>query len=83
MSGENRRFGGWLLPVIVVAVGAYFLVNAAEGGTLSAVRLGTVNWIGLALMAVGAVLALFMKRNLLKLAGLLFAAVGAIMVICL
>ena len=37
MSGENRPFRGWILPVIVVVVGAYFLVNVARSGTLNAV----------------------------------------------
>ena len=30
MSGENRRPYGWFLPVIVVAVGAYFLISASR-----------------------------------------------------
>ena len=80
MSGEHRR--GWILPVIVVAVGAYFLVTGMQQGTLSAVTLKPVNWAGLALMAAGLVSA-FMKRPALKLAGVAACGIGAILVICL
>lgn len=84
MSGENRRFGGWLLPVLVVAVGAYFLVNGLRTGTLRAVALGPVNWVGLGLMAAGLVVAIALgKRGLWKLVGTLICGVGAILVICL
>ena len=84
VSGENRRPGGWLLPVIVLAVGAYFLVNAMQHGALRAATLRPVNWVGLALMPVGAVCALAVKkRGLWKLAGVLVCGVGAIMVIYL
>ena len=84
MSGENRRYGGWLLPVIVVAVGAYFLLNAMRQGTLTAVSLKPVNYVGLALMAAGLVgVVALRKRDLWKLAGVLVCGVGAIMVICL
>lgn len=84
MSGENRRFGGFILPMIVVAVGAYFLVNALQKGTLEAVALKPVNWVGLALMAIGLVAVIAMrKRDLWKLAATLVCGVGAILVICL
>ena len=84
MSGENRRYSGWLLPVLVVAVGAYFLVNALQRGALEAVALKPVNWAGLALMAVGLVAAVALrKRDLWKLAATLVCGVGAILVICL
>lgn len=84
MSGENRRYGGWLLPVIVVAVGAYFLVDALQKGTLTAVALKPVNYAGLALMVAGLVGVLALrKRDLWKLVGTLVCGVGAIMVICL
>lgn len=82
MSGENRRFGGWLLPVIVVAVGAYFLVTGMQSGTLKAVQLKPVNWAGIALMVAGLVPA-FMSKPVLKLAGVLVCGIGAILVICL
>ena len=82
MSGENRRLGGWLLPVIVVAVGAYFLVTGMRSGTLRTVQLKPVNWVGLGAMLAGLVAAL-MKKPKLKLIGVLVCAVGAIMVICL
>ena len=82
MSGENRRFGGWLLPVIVVGVGVYFLITGMQRGTLSAVKLKPVNLAGLALMAAGVIAAL-MKKPILKLTGLLVCAIGAILVICL
>ena len=80
MSGEHRR--GWILPVIVVAVGAYFLVTGMQRGTLSAVTLRPVNWAGIALMAAGLVSA-FMKKPALKLVGVLVCGIGAILVICL
>ena len=82
MSGENRRFGGWLLPVIVVGVGVYILITGMQRGTLSAVKLKPVNLAGLALMAAGVIAAL-MKKPILKLTGLFVCAIGAIMVICL
>lgn len=82
MSGENRRFGGFLLPVIVVLVGAYFLVTGMRSGTLSAAELKPVNWVGLALMLAGLICAFF-KKPALKLAGTLVCGVGAILVICL
>ncbi len=87
MSGENRRYGGWLLPVIVVAVGAYFLVNGMNGmqrGTLQSVALKPVNIAGLVLMAAGLVASIAARKNgLLKLAATLVCGVGAILVICL
>ena len=79
MSGERR---GWLLPVIVVALGSYFLVTGMRNGTLTAVHMKPVNWAGIALMAAGLVTAL-MQRSLGKLAGVLLAGIGAILVICL
>lgn len=82
MSGEHRRFGGWLLPVLVVAAGAYFLVTAAQRGTLNAVSLKPVSWAGLALMA-GGLVAAFFKKPAVKLLGVLACGVGAILVICL
>ena len=82
MSGENRRMGGWLLPVIVVAVGAFFLYTNVQAGTLHAATLRPVNWAGIALMAAGA-LAAFWKKPLVKLMGVLVCGIGAIMVICL
>lgn len=84
MSGENRRYGGWLLPVIVVAVGAYFLVNGMQKGTLQSVALKPVNIAGLVLMAAGLVASIAARKNgLLKLAATLVCGVGAILVICL
>lgn len=84
MSGESRRPGGWLLPVIVVAAGAYFLVTALQSGTLSAVSLKPVNWIGLALMVAGATVALVVReKKLYKLAGVVLCVAGAVMVIYL
>ena len=80
MSGEHRR--GWILPVIVVAVGATFLVTGMQRGTLSAVTLKSVNWAGIALMAAGLISA-FMKKPVLKLVGVLACGIGAILVICL
>ena len=80
MSGEHRR--GWILPVIVVAVGAYFLVTGMQRGTLSAVTLRPVNWAGIALMAAGLIFA-FMKKPALKLLGVAVCGIGAILVICL
>ena len=82
MSGENRRFGGFLLPVIVVLVGAYFLVTGMRPGTLRAAELKPVNWVGLMLMLAGLVCAFF-KKPALKRAGTLVCGVGAILVICL
>ena len=79
MSGERR---GWLLPVIVVAVGAYFLVTGMQNGTLTAVHLKPVGWVGLAAMAVGVAIQ-FTKKPLLKLAGVAACGIGAIFVICL
>ena len=81
VSGENRRFGGWMLPVIVVAVGAYFLFGALQNGTLQAVTLKPTGFVGLALMIAGAATALAGKRRALKLIGVLIAVAGAIMVI--
>lgn len=82
MSGEHRRFGGWFLPVIVVAIGAYFLITGMLNGTLHAVALRPVNWVGVGLMALG-VVAAFFKKPLIKLAGVLICGVGAILIICL
>ena len=82
MSGEHRRHSGWILPVIVVAVGAYFLYTAARRGALRAVALGPVGWVGLALMVAGAALALIVRRNkYLRLAGVLLCGAGAMMAI--
>ncbi len=80
MSGEHRRFGGFILPVLVVMAGAYFLYTQTRSGTLSAVELKPVNWIGLGAMAAGLVAAL-QKRPALKLIGTLVCGVGAILVI--
>ena len=80
MSGEHRR--SWILPVIVMAVGAYFLVTGMQRGTLSAVTLKPVNWAGIVLMAAGLVPA-FMKKPTLKLLGVALCGIGAILVICL
>ena len=82
MSGENRRFGGFLLPVLVVAVGAYFLFTGARSGTLRAASLKPVTWAALRLMLVGLVAAL-RRSPALKLVGTLVCGVGAILVICL
>ena len=82
MSGENRRPAAWLLPVIVVGVGAYFLYDAASRGTLKAATLSPVTWAGLGLMVAGLVCAFF-KKPALKLAGVLACGIGAILVICL
>ena len=79
MSGERR---GWLLPVIVVAAGLFFLIRGITGGTLNAVTLKPVNWAGIALMVVGLVTT-FVNKSLGKLAGVLLVGVGAILVICL
>ena len=84
MSGEDRRSSanrGWLLPVIVAAAGAAFLIASMRNGTLNAVALKPVNWAGLALMAAGVVPALG-RKPLWKLVGTLICGVGAIMVIC-
>jgi len=81
VSGENRRPGAWLLPAIVVAVGAYVLYTGVQNGTLSAVALKPVNWVGVPLLAAGAITALG-KKPLAKLLGVLVAVVGAILVIC-
>ena len=80
MSGEDRR--GWILPVIVVAAGAYFLIAQTQRGALNAATLKPVNWAGIALMVAGLIPA-FMKKPLLKLAGVLAVGIGAILVICL
>ena len=82
MSGENRRYGGWMLPVLVVAVGAYFLYDAVQKGRLSPAALSPVNWLGLGLMIAGLIAAL-LKKPLVRLAGTLICGIGAIMVICL
>ena len=80
MSGGNRRFG-FALPILVVAVGAYFLVNAMRAGTLKPIALEPVNIAGLAVMASGLV-AVFAgrKRDVVKLTGTLVCGVGAVMV---
>lgn len=84
MSGENRRNMGWLLPVIVVGVGAYFLYAGMRQGTLQPVSLKPVQWAGIGVMAAGVVAVLLSrKRKLMKLAGVLVCGIGAIMVICL
>lgn len=84
MSGERRRTGAWLLPAIVVAVGAYFLITGLRGGTLKPVTLSPVNWIGLAVMAAGlAANVIWHKEPRIRLLGVLACGVGAIMVICL
>ena len=82
MSGENRRFGGFILPVLVVMAGAYFLYTQARSGTLSVASLKPVNWAGLAAMAAGLLVAL-QRKPALKLVGTLVCGVGAILVICL
>lgn len=81
MSGERGRTG-WLLPVIVVIAGGYFLLTGMQSGTLRAATLKPVNWAGLAVMAAGLVLALG-KQPVRKLLGVLACGVGAILVICL
>ncbi|MBQ6373508.1 MAG: hypothetical protein IJJ45_03375 [Clostridia bacterium] len=84
MSGERRRAGGWLLPVIVVAVGALFLLNGVQNGTLKPVSLKPVNLAGLAVMAAGIIAVIAGRRTpLMKLAGVFICGAGAIMVICL
>ena len=81
MSGEPRRFGGWLLPVIVVMVGAYVLLTS---GSLRPVALRPVQWAGIAAMIAGAVVTLAVRqRPLVRLAGVIVCGVGAILVICL
>lgn len=81
MSGEHRRVGAWLLPVIVVAIGAYFLLAARQSGALRPVELKPVNWAGLTVMAAGLVPALG-KKMPWKLVGTLVCGIGAILVIC-
>ena len=83
MPKDDRRFGGWILPAIVILAGAYFLISAAQRGNLSPVTLKPINWTGLAAVAVGAILALFIKKPWFRLAGILLCAIGAILVICL
>ena len=84
MSGENRRYGGWILPVIVVAAGAYFLYDAIQKGTLSPAALSPVNWVGVGMMAAGLIGAVAGRKNgLVRLAATLICGVGAILVICL
>ena len=84
MSGESRRPRGWLLPAIVVACGALFLLTAAQQGALKPAALRPVNWAGIAAMVAGVALAFAGRRaQLLKLAGVLTCGIGAIMVICL
>ena len=82
MSGEHRRFGGLMLPAIVVIAGVVYALSAAHNGTLSAAALKPLNWAGLALMAAG-VVAAFMKKPMVRLMGVLACGVGAILVICL
>ena len=82
MSGEHRRFGGFMLPAIVVIVGVVYALSAAQNGTLKAVTLRPVNWAGVALLVAGAVAA-FQKKPAVKLLGVLAAGIGAILVICL
>ena len=82
MSGEHRRFGGFMLPAIVVIAGVVYALGAAQNGMLSAARLKPVNWAGLALMAAG-VAATFIKKPAAKLIGVLACGLGAILVICL
>ena len=83
MSGERRRAGGWLLPVIVVGLGAYFLLTGMQGGTLKPAALKPVNWAGIPLLVAGAVAAIAVKKPAIKLIGVLLAGVGAILIICL
>ena len=84
MSGDKRRMGGWILPVIVVLIGAYFLWTSASRGALNAVRLTSAGWAGLGLMVAGAIVAVAVReRRLLKIAGLALCVAGAIMVIYL
>lgn len=85
MSGErgpneSKFQSGRMLPVIVVFVGAYLLYSAARSGTLSAVTLKPLNWIGLGLMVVGAVPALISKNLTWRLGGVLVCSTGAAMV---
>ena len=96
MSGEHRRTGGsrgdrpglraiHLMPVIIVAVGAYFLITGMRAGTLTPIQLKGAHWAGLALMAVGLAASLIWqkKKPLVSLLGVLLCGAGAIMVICL
>ena len=72
------------LPVIVVAVGAYFLITGMRAGTLTPVALKPVNWAGIALMLVGLGASLILrKKPMLRLLGVLICGVGAFLVICL
>lgn len=72
------------LPVIVVVIGAYFLISGMRAGTLTPVALKGENWAGLALMVVGLAASLIVrKESMLRLLGVLLCGVGAIMVICL
>lgn len=80
MSGERGRF---LLPVIVLAVGAYVLITSAGQGALQPVSLKPVRWAGIAVMAAGLVPALVLKKPLWRLAGVVVCGIGAILVICL
>lgn len=84
MSGEHRRFGGWLLPVLVVGVGVWLLATGFLSGTLRPVTLKPVGWAGLALMAGGIVACFAARQNrLIKLLGVFVCGIGAILVICL
>ena len=95
MSGEDRPTGsgrGWLLPVIVVAVGIGLWITASRSGALRPVALKPVNWAGLAVMAAGLVAVVVAsikgseaagKALMAKLLGVLACGVGAILVICL
>lgn len=81
MSGDRRPLGGWMLPAIVVAVGACVLIGGMQRGALKPIALTPLNWVGLALMVAGAVLAVgAQKSRLVKLAGVAICAVGAMLV---
>ena len=84
MSGGDRRFGGWLLPVIVVLAGLGLLIAGKTAGTLKPASLKPVGWAGIVLMIGGAIAALFGgKRAMMRLIGVIACGIGAILVICL
>ena len=84
MSGEHRRPGGWVLPVIVIGVAACLLLQSSGQGALSPAALKPLQWVGVAVTLAGAVAAFAVrKRPFVRLAGVLVCGVGAIMAICL
>ena len=82
-SVKSGLQAGRLLPLLVVAVGAYFLLTGMQGGTLRAAVLKPVNGVGLALTLASAALALIARKPIVKLAGVLLCGIGAILVICI